>query len=109
MVTLASSYPNMQLQQEAANYSDQNLSVIKDKYARGVVSILDLLDAQNQAFVARQQAAIAVYSYLEDIIDMQRIVSWFEVHKDDTERDALVDAMRAYLKTHRKSTGGAQP
>jgi len=93
---LESSYPNVRLQRTAADFSRKNLEVIKDKYGRGAVSILDLLDAQNQAFVANQRAAIAVYSYLEDLIELQRAISWFALEKTAQAKDEWASALRAF-------------
>jgi outer membrane protein TolC len=95
---LRSSLPNVHLQREAADYSMKNLNVIKDKYARGVVSILDLLDAQNQAFVANQNAAIAVYTYLQDIVELQRAMSWFEFEQSEAAKDAWVARLEGFMK-----------
>ncbi|MFH0880313.1 MAG: TolC family protein [Lentisphaerota bacterium] len=95
--SIESSFPNMSLQQSAADFAQKNLDVIKDKYARGVVSILDLLDAQNQFFVAQQNAAIAVYSFLSDLVDLQRSVSWFESVKTESEKDTFVKGYQQYL------------
>jgi outer membrane protein TolC len=86
LASLESTQPSMLLQQEAADYSDKNYSVVKDKYARGVISILDLLDAQNQAFIAHQNAAIARYSFLIDIYQLQRTIGWFEAEHTPQQR-----------------------
>ena len=91
-----SSYPNMQLQQTAADYSRRNLEVIREKYGRGTVSILDLLDAQNQSFTATQNAALAVYGFLLDIYTLQRAISWFEFNRSEAEKDAWVHQFAAF-------------
>jgi len=93
-----SSFPSVQLQQEASVYAGKNLDVVQDKYARGVVSILDLLDAQNQAFVANQNAAIARFSYLKDIYDMQYAMSWFEEDKTDAQKDEWIAGLEQYMQ-----------
>jgi outer membrane protein TolC len=71
--------------------------VTQDKYARGLVSILNLLDAQNQAFVANQNATIAVYTYLTDIINMQRAISWFEIEQSEAAKDRGFRIFSAFL------------
>ena len=102
MYSIKSSYPAMKLQKEAADFSQKNLDVIQDKYARGVVSILDLLDAQNQSFVAHQNAVIAVYSYLLDIYELQRAVAWFSFEKTSKERDDFVEAFKTFQASYEK-------
>ncbi len=98
MYALTSSYPNLQLQQTAADFSRRNLEVIRDKYARGAVSILDLLDAQNQSFTANQNATLAVYGYLRDVYDLQRAIAWFEWTGSEAEKDAWVREFAAFRK-----------
>ncbi|NJB67249.1 outer membrane protein TolC/ABC-type uncharacterized transport system substrate-binding protein [Desulfobaculum xiamenense] len=84
------SYPNMELTALAADRARRNLEVIRDKYARGAVSILDLLDAQNQSRVQEQAAVIAIYAYLGDVLDFQRSVGWFELDRTpEQKRDFL--------------------
>lgn len=107
MLSLESTYPSMQLQQTAADFARRNLDVIKDKYARGAVSILDLLDAQNQSFVASQNAAIAVYSYLRDVYEMQRAMAWYEADQSEAEKDAWAAAFEALLD--QSATEGSEP
>ncbi|WP_161794857.1 TolC family protein [Desulfonatronum thioautotrophicum] len=99
LVAMQSSHPNIRLTREAARLSRENLRVVQDKYARGVVTILDLLDAQNQVAVQEQAAALAVYMYLGDLLECQRALAWFEVDKTDAEKQAFLDAMQMHLMT----------
>jgi len=75
----------------------RNLDIIRKKYASGSVAILSLLDAQNGAFVANQAAAAAVYSYLSDIVELQRVISWFEYEKTEEHKDAWVNELRGFM------------
>ncbi len=99
------SYPNMQLQETAADYSRRNLDVIREKYSRGTVSILDLLDAQNQSFTASQNAALAVYGFLQDIYNLQRAISWFEFSRSQAEKEAWVGQFTAFRETASRAAG----
>ncbi len=99
LYSINSSYPNMSLQKSASEFSQRNLDVIKDKYARGVVSILDLLDAQNQAFVAAQNHTLAVYQYLKDVHDLQRAISWFELDQNNEGKDQWIHAFTTFMET----------
>ncbi len=88
------SYPIIALQRRAADRTMKNLEVIKEKYGSGAVSILDLLDAQNNAFVANQNAEIAVYQYLEDLYELQRTMAWFEMEQSEEEKRTWTEALR---------------
>lgn len=99
---LAASYANIRLQRQAANFAARNLEIVKDKYARGALSMLDLLDAQNQMFVANQNATMAAYTYLEDLIELQRAMSWFEAEKTEQEQDDWANRLAAFIKMRRE-------
>lgn len=89
-----SSFPNIGLTQKAADMARKNLQVVQEKYAQGTVSILSLLDAQNQAFVRDQNAALANYTFLNDLVDVQRSISWFDALKNTGEREAWVRGLK---------------
>jgi outer membrane protein TolC len=87
---LRGSYPAIELNRSAAESSMRNLEIVRDKYASGRASIIDLLDAQSQAFRLKQQAAIAVYDYLGDLLEFQRSISFFEMFASAASRSELV-------------------
>ncbi len=87
---LQSSQPRIGLARRAADQAAKNLDLVQDKYARGAASIIDLLDAQNQALVQEQAATIAVYSYLQDLVRFQRAMAWFEFEKSEQDRQAWI-------------------
>lgn len=91
---LESSFPSLRLTMQAAESSRLNLEVVQDKYAQGIVNITDLLEAQNASFAADQSAAAAVYSFLSDLIILQRAVSWFEYDHTDEENEELARRIR---------------
>jgi outer membrane protein len=86
---LESSFPSIRLTRQAAVSSRLNLEVVRDKYGQGIVNITDLLEAQNQTFTADQNAAAATYSFLGDLIRLQRAISWFEYDHTEEERNEL--------------------
>ncbi|MCP4643850.1 MAG: TolC family protein [bacterium] len=58
----------------AADAARKNLDIVEDAYGQGVVSILDLLDAQTASTVAEQVAANAVHDFLIDLMKVYRTV-----------------------------------
>lgn len=90
---LESSFPSLRLTRQAAESSNLNLEVVQDKYAQGIVNITDLLEAQNQNFTAEQNAAAAVYTFLGDLIVLQRAISWFEYDHTTEENQELARRM----------------
>ena len=71
--TAGASYAGITLSEDAAVAAARNLELVEDAYGRGVVSILDLLDAQNAAIVA-EEAANAVYDFLLDLMEVERAI-----------------------------------
>ena len=63
------------------------------------VSIVELLDAQNQLLIQKQSEATATYKYLKDIIAVQRAMSWFEYEKTSAEKKEWTQWLRNYFKT----------
>lgn len=91
LARLESSFPGIRLSAVAADNAGKNLEVVQDKYAQGIVNVIDLLDAQNQSFTSDQAMAAAVYEFLIDLVAFQRAISWFEDDKSAEERDELVN------------------
>lgn len=97
MFAFDGSYPTLTFSARAADRAAKNLRVVTDKYEQGAVNIIDLLDAQNEAFVQRQNAELAVYNLLDDFIQFFRTIAWFEFTKSPTERAEWVKQMESYL------------
>ena len=92
------SYPSIQLTQDGADAAQKNLKLITDYYARGIKSIIDLLDAQNLALVSDQRAANAVYDFLIDLMRIQRAVGKFDLFLSAEDRQAWIHKMEDYFK-----------
>ncbi len=71
------SYVNIDLSAAAADAARQNFELVRDAYARGAATILDVLDAQNAFLVAELAAANAVYDFIIDFMRVQRGVGAF--------------------------------
>ena len=82
----AASYPGISLAQEAADAARQNLELVTDSYARGAVSVIDLLDAQTSSLAAAQSAANAEYDFLLDLMAVQRASGQFDYFMTASER-----------------------
>lgn len=92
------SFQGIELSEKAAAAAHHNLELVSDAYARGVLSILDLLDAQNAALVADQVAANAVYDFLIDLMEVERAVNRFDFFAAPSERAAWLERLEAFLR-----------
>ena len=74
--TATASWSTMSLRRQAADAAAETQELVQDAYARGAASILDLLDAQNNALTSELAAVTAVYDFLDDWAEVQRSVAW---------------------------------
>jgi outer membrane protein TolC len=96
------SYPGISLSREAADAARRNLQLITDSYVQGIKSIIDLLDAQNQALTADQAAANSVYNFLIDLMGVQRAMGEFVIFLPEQERKAWRERAEVYLQQKAK-------
>ena len=75
----------------------RNLDIVTDKYADGMVGITRLLEAQTESFTAQLQAAATTYSFLGELVALQRSIAWFEDEQTPEERAALAARFRSVM------------
>lgn len=97
---LESSFPAITFNRRQAEAARRNFELVQDKYAQGLVNVTDLLEAQNESFVAQQGAAAAVYAFLIDLVNFQRAVAWFEDDQTPEEREQFRQRIDAALATN---------
>ena len=69
---IAASYPKINLAKEASEMAAKNLKITQEFYSQGMVSAVELIDAQNAAIDAKLFAVNAVYEYLMDLLIISR-------------------------------------
>lgn len=92
-----SSYSAIGLSQQSADTAQSNLSLVQASYSKGVVQIVDLLDAQNQALVADLVTANAIYDFLSDLVYFQRQVHQFDFLIDPENADDWVRSITHFF------------
>jgi outer membrane protein TolC len=95
MHRVGASYASIQQAQLAAAASRRNLDLVTDSYSQGVMSIIQLIDAQNQALVAEQTAATSVYDFLIDLMEVQRSINQFDFFGTAEDRAAWFERLNA--------------
>ena len=71
------SHAGIALSSAAAEAAGKNLELVNNAYGQGLVSILDLIDAQNAAIVAEEGAQNAIYDFLVNLIEVERSIGKF--------------------------------
>lgn len=112
MVATRASFAGIELARLAAEAARQSLDLAADAYARGAVSILDLLDAQNAALNAELDAGNAVYDFFTDLMRVQRSTSQLDFFispeaQDDWFRRLDAFFVAAGMARWQPSPGGA--
>jgi len=94
---LSATYLGIELSREAVEAARENLNLVSDTYARGTLSILELLDAQNNALVAEEFASNAVFDFLVDLMELQRATNSFDFFLADAAREGWFERLEAFF------------
>jgi outer membrane protein TolC len=100
LARIPSSYPAIALSHEAAAAAHDNYAKVADAYARGVVSITDLISAQDAALNTELSQAQATFTFLIDFADTLRVSNSFDVLLDPKTREPWYKAVDAWFSTH---------
>ncbi|MBT8077027.1 MAG: TolC family protein [Gammaproteobacteria bacterium] len=92
-------YGQIELSAAAAEATRKNYELVADAYARGTLSIIELLDAQDANVTAAAASVDSLYNFLITIMAVQRAVGGFDFLLPMDQRVELANAMREYLRT----------
>ena len=94
-------YARIALTREAADASRKNFDLVSDAYARGTVSYIELLDAQDTSLAASAASSDSLYNFLITIMAVQRAVGGFDFLLPPDEQEAIADETRRYVTNGR--------
>lgn len=97
------SYAGISLARESADAALRNLNLVQDAYTKGVVQIIDLLDAQNATLIAEQSTANAVHDFLIDLMEVERAIGRFTFFTSQEELDAWFERLERYFQEARRA------
>lgn len=90
-------FAQIALSETAAEASRKNFELVSDAYARGTVSIIQLLDAQESTLNASAAAAESSYNFLVIVQSLQRATGGFDYLLTPEDRRALAAEFRHTL------------
>lgn len=102
----ASSYPAIELSQDAAAAARENLTMVRDAYAKGALSVTDLVDAQDASLEAELAAAEAKYTFLIDFVAVLRATGSFDMLLDPASRQSWFERVDAWFREHASGPPG---
>jgi len=100
LARITSSYPAIALSREAASAAHENYMKVADAYAHGVVSITDLISAQDASLNAELSQAQATFTFLIDFADTLRVSNSFDVLLDPQTREPWYNAVDTWFRAH---------
>jgi outer membrane protein len=104
------SWASIRLARESAEAARRNLELVQDSYSQGVVSIIELLDAQNAAVTAEDRAANAINDFVLNLMEVERAVSRFGFFASEDEKETWFEELHRYFAEAEASRGtGARP
>ncbi len=105
------SYSNIELSELSATAAEKNLDLVLDAYGQGTLSIIDLLDAQNQSLEADLSANNAVHDFLLDVMNVQRTKADFDFLLPEAVQNEQIDVLRDYIESRspRTTNNGVRP
>ena len=95
------SFPAVRLSKDAAAAAKENFTMVSDSYAKGLVSITSLIDAQNASLSADLSAVEALYSFMIDWVEIQRSVANFDLLLSAQGMENWYQGLDAYFRIHR--------
>ncbi len=96
----ASSWPAIDLSREAQAAADENLANVTEAYARGAVTVTDLIDAQETALISGLSASDAKYGFVTDFVNVLRTMGEFEILLDPASREAWFTRVETWFREH---------
>jgi outer membrane protein TolC len=79
--------------------------MVRDAYAKGALSVTDLVDAQDASLEAELAAAEAKYTFLIDFVAVLRATGSFDMLLDPASRQSWFERVDAWFREH----GGTLP
>ena len=99
LVEAASTRLNIAFANSSAEAARETLALVTDAYSRGAAGYIDLIDAQNTFLSARLAAANAVYQHLQDLVELQRSIAFFDFAASPAGEQAWLERLDLFLQS----------
>jgi outer membrane protein TolC len=96
----AASWPSIDLSQQAAAAARENLVQVRDAYAKGALSVTELIDAEDTGLNADLAEAQAKYAFLQDFVAVERATGSFDMLLDPTSRREWYERVDRWFQDH---------
>lgn len=94
---VGASYSRMELAQTAADASRKNYEIVQDAYSAGQANITTLIDAQNNALATELQSYNAVYTFIQDFLNLERSIGYFNFLATPDEKTNFFEKIQQHF------------
>lgn len=91
------SYQSIALSKQSEDAAQRNFDLLSDTYNQGQLAITNLLDAQETLLDAREASMNATYSFLIDLMNLQRAAGAFDFFLSQEQRLDLASRIEAHV------------
>ncbi len=102
MIDVEKSYPVIKLSKDAFKAAEKNFKLITDSYEKGVVSVIDLIDAQNTTIVARLLWENSFYAFLSDILKLEYAMGSFKLLLSSSDNSQWIEIIAGFFNEPEK-------
>lgn len=95
--SLLSASTNIRFSNEASQSAQKNFGLVQENYKQGQVTITQLIDAQEAALQARLGAAISIYEYLQNFLQLEFNVGAFTMLMTEDQLQDFNRRLQEYL------------
>ena len=94
---VGASYSRMELAKKAADASRKNYEIVQDAYSAGQANITTLIDAQNNALATELQSNNAVYTFIQDFLNLERSIGYFNFLATPEEKTVFFQKIQQHF------------
>lgn len=94
--TIAST-TNIEYSGISSDNAQANYELIKEKYETGEVSITQLIDAQQNALMAKQRYSVAIYDYMQSQLQLELSIGFFSMFSTEKENEEFESRYKLYM------------
>lgn len=97
MAIASAALNNMQLTRDAATAAAKNFDIAQNSYREGLLNITSLIDAQNALLQSNINATNAEYTFMRDIIALERSTGQYTFISSPADRDAMYQRFADFM------------
>ncbi|WP_350284684.1 TolC family protein [uncultured Croceitalea sp.] len=99
VLNLINQFTNIELSKESEKMAQEALKLTKASYGKGAITIIQVIDAQNNLLNTQLAKATAIYSYLLSAIQVERAIGHYFLLSTEEENSAFTKRFFEYLNT----------